>query len=103
MSESVGVVVAGAAGRMGQALIEAIGADPRAHLHAALEAEGHPALGREAAPGVTISANALEAVVHAQAIVDFTTPATSVTLAGLAAQARIVHVIGTTGMGADVL
>ncbi len=101
MSESVGVVVAGAAGRMGQALIEAIGADPRAHLHAALEAEGHPALGREAAPGVTISANALEAVVHAQAIVDFTTPATSVTLAGLAAQARIVHVIGTTGMGAD--
>nr|HMN52398.1 4-hydroxy-tetrahydrodipicolinate reductase [Xanthobacteraceae bacterium] len=32
------------------------------------------------------------------AIIDFTTPASTVELAALAAQARIVHVIGTTGL-----
>ena len=43
----------------------------------------------------------LPAIAKAQALVDFTTPATSVELAALSAQARIVHVIGTTGFSAD--
>lgn len=34
-------------------------------------------------------------------MIDFTSPATSVTFAGLAAQARIVHVIGTTGCSSE--
>ncbi len=94
------VVVAGAAGRMGQAVIEAIAAEPGAVLHAALEREGSPALGRDAG-GVPVTSDALAAVLHADAIVDFTSPASSVELSGLAAQARIVHVVGTTGFSAD--
>ena len=39
----------------------------------------------------------LTAVSKSDAVLDFTTPAASVALADLAAQARIVHVIGTTG------
>jgi 4-hydroxy-tetrahydrodipicolinate reductase len=43
----------------------------------------------------------LPLVAEAQALIDFTTPAVSVDLAALAAQARIVHVMGTTGFSAD--
>jgi hypothetical protein len=85
------IAVMGAAGRMGQALIAAIDAEPRTSLHAALEHDGHAALGRDMG-GVPLGANALEAVLHARAIVDFTTPAATAALAALAAQARIVHV-----------
>ena len=35
-----------------------------------------------------------------QAVIDFTRPMVSTMLADLAAQARIVHVIGTTGFSA---
>ena len=37
----------------------------------------------------------------ADGVLDFTTPAASVTFAGYAAQARIVHVVGTTGCSAE--
>ena len=101
MTAALGVVVAGAAGRMGRAVIEAIAAEPRAALHAALEHDGAPALGTAATPHVTITADPLAAVLHGRAIIDFTTPVTTVSLAALAAQARIVHVIGTTGLTAE--
>ena len=100
MSAPLPIVVSGAAGRMGRAVIEAIAADPRAALHAALERPGSPALGSDAG-GVPVTSDALAAVLHGRAIIDFTTPETTVTLAALAAQARIVHVIGTTGLSDD--
>ncbi|MFZ1079167.1 MAG: 4-hydroxy-tetrahydrodipicolinate reductase, partial [Methylovirgula sp.] len=53
--------------------------------------------------GVAIGADALAAVVAADGILDFTTPRVSLELAALAAQARIVHVIGTTGFSAEDL
>jgi len=100
MSAPFPIVVAGAAGRMGRAIIEAIAAEPRTALHAALEYEGSPALGSDAG-GMPVTSDALAAVLHGRAIIDFTTPETTVALAALAAQARIVHVIGTTGLSAD--
>jgi len=53
---------------------------------------GRPAL------GVQVSDDPLEAMAKAQAVVDFTAPAATVALADIAAQARAVHVIGTTGL-----
>src|SRR4051794_11246294 len=44
----VSVVVCGAAGRMGRALVQLVAAEPRARLVAAVEADSHPALGRDA-------------------------------------------------------
>ncbi|UHS60086.1 4-hydroxy-tetrahydrodipicolinate reductase [Agrobacterium vaccinii] len=98
------LVVVGAAGRMGQTLIRLIHETPGVQLHAAVEREGSPFIGRDAGEisglgpiDVAITSDALEAFVHAEGVIDFTSPAGSVAFAGLAAQARIVHVIGTTG------
>lgn len=102
------LVVAGAAGRMGQTLIRMIHAMPGVVLHAAVERQGSPFIGKDAgelaglgANGVIIGDEPLEAFLDADGVLDFTTPAASVAFAGLAAQARIVHVIGTTGCSAD--
>ena len=101
------VVVAGAAGRMGRTLIKAIHQAPGMRVHAALEREGSTAIGQDAGElaglgpiGVAITTDPLAAFVHADAVIDFTSPASTVEMAALAAQARIVHVIGTTGCSA---
>jgi len=102
------LVVVGAAGRMGQALIRLIHQTPGVQLHAAVAREGSAFVGRDAGEiaglgpiGVEIISDPLQAFLHAEGVIDFTSPATSVTFAGLAAQARIVHVIGTTGCSAE--
>jgi 4-hydroxy-tetrahydrodipicolinate reductase len=53
--------------------------------------------------GVKVTDDALEAFAKAQAVVDFTSPSATVEFAALAAQARAVHVIGTTGLDAEHL
>jgi 4-hydroxy-tetrahydrodipicolinate reductase len=71
---------------------------------------GHDWIGQDigtamggAALGVTVTDDPLEALANAQAVVDFTAPAATVAIAALAAQARAVHVIGTTGLSDDDL
>ncbi len=102
------LVVVGAAGRMGQALVRAVNSAPGVTLAAAIEREGSPVLGQDAAlvagagmTGVMITDDPLTAFAKADGVLDFTIPAASVAFAGLAAQARIVHVIGTTGFSED--
>jgi 4-hydroxy-tetrahydrodipicolinate reductase len=104
------LVVAGAAGRMGRVLVEIIRHTPGAHLAAAIEQPNSIAIGQDAGllagcgqMGVAISGNALSAIAGADGVLDFTSPESNVELAALAAQARIVHVIGTTGLNADHL
>ncbi|HWX14127.1 MAG TPA: 4-hydroxy-tetrahydrodipicolinate reductase, partial [Methylocella sp.] len=99
------LVVAGAAGRMGRVLVEIIRQTPGAHLAAAIEQPDSIAIGQDAGllagcgqMGVVISGDALTAVAVADGILDFTSAQSTVELAALAAQARIVHVIGTTGL-----
>ncbi len=101
------LVVVGAAGRMGQTLIRTIHAMNGVTVFAAVERPGSPFVGRDAGElaglgptGVTITDKPLEAFVEAEGVLDFTSPAATVEFAGLAAQARIVHVIGTTGCAA---
>ncbi len=100
----VKIVVAGASGRMGRALVREIAQGHGVTLVGALEAEGHPDLGMDSgslaglAPnGITLTADPLPLLAEAEAVIDFTHPMVSTMLADLAAQARIVHVIGTTG------
>ena len=45
MSDGIGIVVAGASGRMGQMLIETITASDNAHLTGVLERPGHDWIG----------------------------------------------------------
>jgi 4-hydroxy-tetrahydrodipicolinate reductase len=105
MNQGIAIVVTGASGRMGQMLVRTIMASDKARLHACLEREGHAWIGQDIgvaiggpALGVLVTDDPLEAFAHAQAIVDFTAPAATVEFAALAAQARVVHVIGTTGL-----
>jgi 4-hydroxy-tetrahydrodipicolinate reductase len=104
------LVVVGAAGRMGRTIVRLIDETEGVTLSGALEQSGSTALGADAGElagcairGVAISDDALPLVVDADGIIDFSTPATSVALAGLAAQARIVHIVGTTGLAEDDL
>ncbi|KQS65506.1 4-hydroxy-tetrahydrodipicolinate reductase [Rhizobium sp. Leaf371] len=101
------LVVVGAAGRMGQTLIRTIHAMPGVTLSAAVERSGSPFVGRDAGEiaglgpiGVLVTDDPLRAFVEAEGVLDFTAPTASVEFSGLAAQARIVHVIGTTGCSA---
>lgn len=101
------LIVNGCAGRMGQALTRLIVADERLTLAGGLELAGSAALGQDVAVlaglpacGVTAQDNALAVLKDADGVIDFTTPAASAELAGLAAQARIVHIIGSTGFDA---
>jgi 4-hydroxy-tetrahydrodipicolinate reductase len=102
----MGLVVVGAAGRMGRTLIREITENPYTVLAGAVEQEGSEHIGEDAGElagagrlDVKIASDPLPVFAHADGVLDFTRPAASVTFAGYAAQARIVHVIGTTGCG----
>ncbi|MFM8666349.1 MAG: 4-hydroxy-tetrahydrodipicolinate reductase [Betaproteobacteria bacterium] len=101
------VAVAGASGRMGRMLIEAVVQAPDCVLSAALDVPGSPALGSDAtawlgrASGIRVGADLLAAAAASDVLIDFTRP--EGTLAHL--QACRAHgtrmVIGTTGFSAE--
>lgn len=102
------LAVLGAAGRMGQTLTRAVAATEGCVLAAGIEAKGSPAVGRDLGEvaglgslGIPITDDPLPVFAEVHGVLDFTTPKATVAFAGLAAQARIVHVIGTTGLSAD--
>jgi 4-hydroxy-tetrahydrodipicolinate reductase len=104
----MGLVVVGAAGRMGQALIRAVHSIDGARVAGAIEKPGSPHLGKDAGElagigtiNVALSDDPLPVFAKADGVLDFSVPAASVEFAGYAAQARIVHVIGTTGCTAE--
>ena len=110
MADGPGIVVTGASGRMGRMLVQTITQSDQARLVGAVERPGHAWIGQDlgtamgGAPlGVIVTDDPLEAFRHAQAVIDFTSPAATVEFAALAAQARAVHVIGTTGLSEDDL
>lgn len=97
------VAIAGASGRMGRMLIEAVQQAPDCELTGALDRPGSPALGQDAtawlgqACGVRVTDDIAQGLAGAQVLIDFTRP--EGTLAHLAAaRARgVAMVIGTTG------
>jgi 4-hydroxy-tetrahydrodipicolinate reductase len=98
------IVVVGAGGRMGGALVREIAARPDCALMGATERKGAAQLGQDAGAlaglpplGIALTEDPLPLIAKADAVIDFTTPAASLVHAAFTAQARIVHVIGTTG------
>ena len=96
--------IMGAGGRMGRELIRTIQAVKGCVVAGAVEPKGSPLIGQDAgvlagvgALGVAVTDDPLEVVARVDGILDFTIPKATVEFAGLAANARIVHVIGTTG------
>jgi len=104
---SVPLIVCGAAGRMGRTLTALISAEGATHLHAAIEAAGHPALGQDAgvlaglpALGVPLSADYARAAVPGTVTLDFTTAAAALDHLRVAVAHGAGIVIGTTGYSA---
>ena len=101
------VAIAGASGRMGRMLLEAVLADPGVRLSGALDIPGSPALGQDAtaalgrASGVAITADLRQGLAGADVLIDFTRPVG--TLGHLAAcrELGVRAVIGTTGFSAQ--
>jgi len=101
------LAIAGASGRMGRMLIDAVLAAPDCALAGALDQPGSPAIGQDAGAhagrhtGVAITHELAQGLANAQVLIDFTRP--EGTLAHLAAcQALGVKaVIGTTGFSAE--
>ncbi len=104
------VGIAGAAGRMGQALIRAVAEHPQLTLAAAWEKPGHDRLGQDAgsvaglAPaGVEVRAADRIPWRNIRVAMDFTAPAATLALAEAARRERCALVIGTTGFQAGEL
>jgi 4-hydroxy-tetrahydrodipicolinate reductase len=101
------VVVAGAAGRMGNRIVACLADTPGLRLVAALEAPGHPSLGADAGElagvrraGVTVGADAAAAITPDRVLIEFSIPEASLDHLRLVAKSGARAVIGTTGFSA---
>ncbi|MGY6411588.1 MAG: 4-hydroxy-tetrahydrodipicolinate reductase [Alkalilacustris sp.] len=97
MPERTPVTVAGASGRMGQALIGLLEGHPTLRLGACLERPGHPWLSAGGPAAIPVTDDPAEALARAPVALDFTTPEATLALARAAAARGAVHIIGTTG------
>ncbi len=104
------VIVAGAAGRMGQRIIHMIHQNPETTLAGAFEVPEHPGVGQDAGLvagvgelGVTIEGSMQEASDQGDVLIDFTAPQATLQNIRASAAKGIAMVIGTTGITGEVL
>ena len=101
---SVRLAIAGAGGRMGQALVEAALADGHFALASALDVAASPALGRDAgerigrASGVIVQSDVARALDGADVLIDFTRPEGTLAHVAACEAAGVGMVVGTTGL-----
>lgn len=102
----IGIV--GAGGRMGQMLVREVAATPGATLAGGTERPGSALLGRELGAlagidplGVKVADDPAALFRAADVVIDFTSPAATVSHAKLSADTGTALVVGTTGLSAD--
>jgi 4-hydroxy-tetrahydrodipicolinate reductase len=102
------LVILGAGGRMGRTLVKTVADTAAATVVGAVEQPGSPLIGQDAgvlaglpANGIKLTGDLKPLLAGADGILDFTVPAATVAACALAAEAGIVHVVGTTGLSAD--
>jgi len=97
------VAIAGASGRMGRMLVEAVLAAPDCTLAGALDVAGSPAIGQDAAAfagrstGVAITADLRAGLAGADVLIDFTRPEGTLAHLAVCRELGVKAVIGTTG------
>ncbi len=97
------IAVAGASGRMGQMLVEAVRASGDCRLTGALDVAASPGLGKDAAAflgqssGVTITADLAAGLAGSQLLIDFTRPEGTMAHVAKCRELGVKLVIGTTG------
>lgn len=99
------ILVAGAGGRMGRAVVAEVLKTPGASLAGGFERPGGPDIGKDIgvlagldAIGLEVEDGSEKGLKRAGVMIDFTAPAASVENARAAADAGVAHVIGTTGL-----
>jgi 4-hydroxy-tetrahydrodipicolinate reductase len=109
MKEVIRVAVAGASGKMGQAVIaELLNASQQFALHAAFDQPSSPLLGRDAAErlglrsGVTVTPGP-DSLQGADVLIDFTRPEATMAHLQVCQQHGVRPVIGTTGFSQEQL
>jgi 4-hydroxy-tetrahydrodipicolinate reductase len=104
---TVKLCIAGAGGRMGQALLDAVLAESDLRLASALDVAQSPLIGHDAGErsgrktGIAITADVSIAVADADVLIDFTRPAGTLAQVGACARAGVAAVVGTTGLSAE--
>ena len=104
-SSPLRIAIAGASGRMGRMLIEAVLNAPDCELAGALDMTGNPALGSDAGAflgrttGVMITSDVPAGLARAQVLIDFTRPEGTMAHLRACQQLGVKMVIGTTGFG----
>ena len=97
------IVIAGAAGRMGRTLVEAVLKDSGMKLAAAFDVAGSSVVGRDAgelvgaACGLAVGGDARLAIAAGRCLIDFTRPEATLAHLDLCLQSGSAMIIGTTG------
>ena len=104
MAKKIKTTIVGASGRMGRMLVGAVEGDKDLEISGLIEVQGHFLIGKLASKEISSIKNDLKfsddiegALFASDAVIDFTNPETSVTIANLAARHNVIDVIGTTG------
>ena len=101
------IAIAGATGRMGKMLIEAVLNSPDAQLVGALEHDSCPLIGEDAGAflgkktGVAITADITKALSDAEFLIDFTRPEGTMAHLAVAQKTGSKMIIGTTGLNTE--
>jgi 4-hydroxy-tetrahydrodipicolinate reductase len=101
------LIVAGAGGRMGRTLVQAIAAIPGVTLAGCLDAPGATVIGSDSGElaglgknGIPVGSEVEPLLAAADGLIDFTVPRATVAFVERLAGKGLVHVIGTTGLSA---
>jgi len=101
------IAIAGASGRMGRMLVEAVLGNADCQLAGALDQPGSPLIGQDAAAflgqrsGAAITADLREGLRNAQVLIDFTRPEGTMAHLAVCAELGVQAVIGTTGFSPE--
>tara|TARA_B100000575_G_C23027622_1_gene591723 strand:- start:255 stop:1070 length:816 start_codon:yes stop_codon:yes gene_type:complete len=108
MRQNTKISVIGAAGKMGQQIMSQALESEKFTIVGAIEAKGSSCLNSDISSfiggketGIVITDDPLDCIMKSDAIIDFSTPSSTIEICELIAQARKVHVIGTTGFDVD--
>jgi 4-hydroxy-tetrahydrodipicolinate reductase len=101
------IAVAGASGRMGRTLIEAVMRADDCKLAGALDVAGSPSIAQDAAAflgspaGVVVTSDLRQGLAPARVLIDFTRPEGTLAHLALCRELGVAAVVGTTGFSAE--
>jgi 4-hydroxy-tetrahydrodipicolinate reductase len=101
------IAIAGASGRMGRVLIEAVDQAPDMVLAGALDRAGSPGIGQDAtaflgkSSGIDITEDVRKGLQNAQVLIDFTRPEGTLAHLAVCRELGVKAVIGTTGFSPE--